>query len=1032
MAIGRNTAFGLEQPSGEGIEKPAAGHWHWCVGSPSLYCSDQAFEILGLTKQPEVPVARLLAAVNGPDRERLQGFLYDAHEGGDSAEIRFEIDRGGDRLRQLRMTAALCPGPEGAAPSLFGTIEDITDSVDFAQRASQLDGILRALLVHTPLSLAVRDLEGRYLYVGEQCARDLGTTADQAIGKKITDFFPADQVGPILEAERQIIRTGQPVFHDNPTNTDVDAVPASNRRFPIRDADGRLFAVGAVASDVSQWRRAEDGRQTNEAYLRSLVAANPSSIFLKDLEGRYVVINSAFSELLSLEEEDIIGKRVDELGIFDQDYIDEITRFDQEVMRTRQVIRRECRPKLPSGRPVITMLTKFPILDANGDLTGIGSMETDITPQKQAERQLSISEQRLRDIADATSDWFWELDADLRFSYVSARYEEVAGVSPGLLYGKRYEDVYWRSAERQPELWKAFFKAVADKTDFSDFVHDDFRCDGVRRVIQHTGKAIFDSTGNFVGYRGASTDITARKQAEEALKASEAQLRHAQKMARIGVFIWDDVTNHCVFCSESLAALVGCSVAHYIECRGTQDISIGFVHPDDRDHYEEVVAAAFAGAAPYDVEYRCRNAAGEYIHCRELGEPELDESGRQIRTFGTVQDITLAKQAEVALRESEDRLAQAQKMEAVGQLTGGVDHDFNNLLSVILGNVELLEERLGTGDRAVQAIIRAATRGSELTDQLLAFSRRQPLRPRVIDLVKLVFGMKKMLSRTLGSDIEIVVESDPDLWRAFADPGQLENAFLNLAINARDAMPDGGRLTVSCTNLSVGKDGAPQQMEIAGGDYVVLTVADQGMGMAAEVVSRAFEPFFTTKEVGQGSGLGLSMVYGFAKQSSGGVTINSQKGQGTRIKLFLPRVKDPTSRLDDGDGEEDDVPPCGHNELILVVEDSRDLRVLTVKMLESLGFRGLGVASADEARRALDGEEPVDLILCDVLLPGGLSGPDFIRSLSKAQSGIKVLYMSGYSTESLAEAGQLDSGFMVLGKPFSYEDLAAAVCGALA
>jgi signal transduction histidine kinase len=405
-------------------------------------------------------------------------------------------------------------------------------------------------------------------------------------------------------------------------------------------------------------------------------------------------------------------------------------------------------------------------------------------------------------------------------------------------------------------------------------------------------------------------------------------------------------------------------------------------------------------------------------------------------------------------KQSEERLRQAQKMEAVGQLTGGVAHDFNNLLAVIVGNAELLGERLGVADHQVAAVLRAAGRGAELTQRLLAFSRRQPLKPQAIDLAARVAGMTELLTRTLGATIEISVASTPGLWRASADPGQLESALLNLAINARDAMPEGGRLSISSANASLeareivalltgqapeaALEAAPEA--VTGepgdpGDYVVLSVSDTGAGMSPAVLARVFEPFFTTKDVGQGSGLGLSMVYGFARQSGGFAAIESAPGRGTTVRLYLPRAEAEAPALEvsaPGARNRAGQLPCGHGETVLLLEDARDVRELASVLLEDLGYRVLAAAEAAEAGALLAENPGVDLLLTDVTLPGGRSGPDFAETARRHDPALKVLFMSGYPTEALMQrAGSLGRDTPLLAKPFRKAALAKAVRNAL-
>lgn len=378
--------------------------------------------------------------------------------------------------------------------------------------------------------------------------------------------------------------------------------------------------------------------------------------------------------------------------------------------------------------------------------------------------------------------------------------------------------------------------------------------------------------------------------------------------------------------------------------------------------------------------------------------------------------------------ETEEKLQQAEKLKAVGQLTGGVAHDFNNLLTVILGNADILTEELRNNRNLLplaEMTRSAAERAAELTKRLLAFARRQPLNPKTIDVNKLISGFETLLRRTLGEQISIELVQGAGLWKAQIDPSQLESALLNLAINSRDAMPSGGRLTIETTNAHIDDNYASQHEEVSPGQYILIAVSDTGEGIPKDLISRVFEPFFTTKEVGKGSGLGLSMIYGFIKQSGGHVKIYSERGEGTTVKLYLPRAKDEsqTVAFDNAALVE---PPHG-KETILLVEDDDMVRSHVRNQLIELGYTVIDAADAAEAIASFEKGQHIDLLFTDIVMPGGVNGRKLADRLRARAPELKVLFMSGYTENAIVHHGRLDPGVFLLNKPFRKQDLARKV-----
>jgi len=380
--------------------------------------------------------------------------------------------------------------------------------------------------------------------------------------------------------------------------------------------------------------------------------------------------------------------------------------------------------------------------------------------------------------------------------------------------------------------------------------------------------------------------------------------------------------------------------------------------------------------------------------------------------------------------DADRQLRQAQKMEAIGQLTGGVAHDLNNLLTVIMGTIEILTETVA-GRPELEAVVKlideAAARGADLTQRLLAFARKQPLQPREVDVNSLVIQSAKLLRPTLGEQVEIQLKLADDTWQALVDPSQLSNAILNLALNARDAMPDGGELIIETANVvhdrHIGSNG-----DIGPGNYVMVAVTDSGHGIAADILEHVFEPFFTTKEVDKGTGLGLSMVYGFVKQSNGHINIDSEIGHGTRVRLYLPQavgVARPAAAAD---------PPVleGGRETILIVEDDPLVRKFVVGQIESLGYVTLAAVDASDALSVIESPQKIDLLFTDIIMPGPINGRQLADQALQRRAALKVLFTSGYSQETIIHHGHLDAGVLLLAKPYRKSDLARQLRAALA
>jgi PAS domain S-box-containing protein len=483
-------------------------------------------------------------------------------------------------------------------------------------------------------------------------------------------------------------------------------------------------------------------------------------------------------------------------------------------------------------------------------------------------------------------------------------------------------------------------------------------------------------------------------------------------MHREGKFLFANPAAARLFGADGPEALIGRSVFSQL-------------HPDDQPRAKERSRIMTYDRVPVPAtEMRLVGLDGRTRIVELKGIPFVQ--GDDLLVITTGRDVT-------AQREAESRLQQAQKMDVVGQLTGGIAHDFNNLLTVVMGNLDFDSERLPADLRAsVENALHAAERGAALTHRLLAFSRRQTLVAGPVDFNRLATSMEDLLRRALGEHVEIELRLDHALWTALADSGQVEDALLNLAVNARDAMPGGGKLTIETGNAHLDEDYAAHNTEVAPGDYAVLAVTDTGVGMAPEVLERVFEPFFTTKEVGKGTGLGLSMVYGFAKQSRGHVRIYSEVGHGTTVRLYLPRLtgSDPTDRTALAGAATPSPRPRG-GETILVVEDDAQVRAFVLRELRELGYRVLEAEDGPRALRLLESDAAIDLLFTDVVMPGGMTGYQLAEAGRRSRPSLKTLFTSGYTESSVQRVNKLDPGIRLLSKPYRKHDLATRIRAAL-
>jgi len=777
----------------------------------------------------------------------------------------------------------------------------------------------------------------------------------------------------------------------------------------LRSAESALINANASLEQRIEARTKE--LRAEKELFRSFVENAPVRMSLKDLDGAFTIINP----VARAHVEAAGGSITEGQTAYDswpRDLADTFREQDRAVAEAGNVQYYEVLLPAREGERVINT-TKFPVRNADGEITAIGTIGVDVTREREAEIKLRESEERFRSLVENSPNAVSLKNAKGFFLLVNEQFEALMGVRRKDVVGKTVQDVF------QGEFAKvglAHDREVLERRKAIEIVELFDRGDRTLRFLT-TKFPIFGDDGEIAAIGAVHTNLTERMEAEEALSRREAEYRLLVEMIPDAVIVQCD--GKVVLANPSARTMFGAGSME--EMVGMDSLEL--VHPDFRDFVLSQRNQALIDQNPLPpTETRHQRLDGTPFDSEFTTGPIVWDG--RCATVSLIRDVTERKRAA-------EQLLQAQKMETVGQLTGGVAHDFNNLLAIIMGNAEFLADHVEQIEHRaqVEAIIRAGQRGSDLTHRLLSFSRKQVLAPRIVNVNDIVKDMAGILRRILEETIDIETVTPDNLWSCEVDPAQLENALLNLAVNARDAMPNGGRLTIETANARVGDDSDTADNEVTPGEYVTLAVSDTGSGIPEEVQSHVFEPFFTTKEVGRGTGLGLSMILGFVKQSGGGVKIDSKVGKGTMVRLYLPKHSGKAIAVETG--EQADAVVTGKEEVILLAEDDADLRTMITGMLQSLGYEVLASGNAKGALDVLKESNGVNMLLTDVVLPGGVSGRELADRVWKQYPGLPVLYMSGYTRDNVGNGEHSPGTVQLLEKPFRRADLARAVRSAM-
>lgn len=930
----------------------------------------------------------------------------------------------------------------------------------------------RQLFECNPHPMWIFDFESLgFLAVNDAAVYHYGFTRDEFLSMTIKDIRPEEEVFRLMSDLRENHRghsIGGIWKHRRKDGTVFDVQIVSHEVI----WSGR-HAKLVLAMDISEQRQTERALHQSQQLLQEIIDSSTAIVSVKDLEGRYVLVNHRFCELTQLSWEEIQGKT--DYDILPRTVADQFRQFDRRVLEAGVPLTEEL-TAWKENKHYTFLTAKSLLKDSTGKPYLICAISSDITERKRAEEALREAEERFRTVADFTYDWEYWAGPDQEMIYVSPSCEDLTGYSaedfmqdPELVLKIVHPDD--RIAMKQ-HLWSSFCGRERSRESNAAM---DFRIvtrEGSVRWMSHKCRPVFDREGQWRGRRVSNRDITDRKRSEERVQrlsrlyATLSQVNQTIVRVKDRESLFQSICEIAIEFGQFAMAWIATFEGDACEMKraayglppalsldpeeierdsalfscvpllpALRDGKIIVYHniaelPDLEDWKESALRRSYRAAAVVPV--RCRDEvvgalnlysqiAGYFTDREELA--LLEEIGLDISfALGTIQSEAEHQRAREEQAKLEEQLRQAQKMESIGRLAGGIAHDFNNLLGVIIGYSDIALRNLPTADprgKPLEEVKKAGERAAQLTHQLLAFSRKQVIDPKVFDLNTVVGELTRMLERMIGEDIELNMILSDHLGRVKADRGQLEQVLMNLVVNARDAMPVGGKITIETSDVDLDETYAREHFPVVAGSYVMLAVSDTGIGMSPEIQKHIFEPFFTTKEQGKGTGLGLSTVYGIVRQSCGYVWVYSEPDQGTTFKIYLPRVESEEEFKSQAKAKR----VLGGTETILLVEDEAGIRKLTQECLASKGYTVLAAQDGLEALKIAEQHpEGIDLLLTDVVLPG-LGGPKLAKQYLGLHPETRVLYMSGYTDDAIIHHGVLDQGIAFLQKPFTIDDL---------
>jgi len=885
-----------------------------------------------------------------------------------------------------------------------GIFHDITDR----KRAEEALKLFRALIERSNEAIEVVDPEtGHFLDVNEKGCRDLGYSREEFLSLKVFDIDPTRDYSEFMVLINELRETGSMRRESLHIRKDGTTFPVDINLSYVQLDRGYLVTV---ARDITEHKRAEEALKESEEKFKTVAEQSPNMIFI-NRKGKVIYANKLAEERMGYKRDEFYSPDFEFLSIIAPDSIELIMSNYKKHMEGKEVDPYEYALITREGKRIEGVINTK-LIDYKGERAILGIV-TDITERKQAEEAIRESEKKYRKILENIEEGYYETDTKGNFTFFNDSLCKILGYTRDELMGMNNRD--FLTPEIAKNVYKIFNEIYRTGKPARIVAHELIRKDGSKINVEISASLIRDPKGKPVGFRGFIWDVTEAKKIEAELIQTKNFLQNIFDSSIDGITT-TDLHGNIIYMSPRVKDILGYDQKELI---GKKAYSL---YSDGKRDAEAIMKALTEEGELRNHEMKFVRKDGRLVPINLSASFLKDEKGETIGTLGIYSDITEEKKLDAQLQ-------QAQKMEAIGTLAGGVAHDFNNILTSIIGNAELMLMTLSKDDylrEGIGEIKLAGERAAALTRQLLAFSRKQIIQPKILDLNTLLSGIEKMLVRLIGENIEILMVLEPALEEVEIDPSQMEQVIINLAVNARDAMPNGGKLTIQTANTYLDENYFSGQNIFEGqpGSYVMVALSDTGSGMEKETQEHIFEPFFSTKEKGKGTGLGLSTVYGIVKQNNGFIWLYSEPGEGSTFKIYLPSAK---RVVKTEEKVQTPVKDLGGSETVLVVEDNDSILNFAQKVLRQYGYRVLTAKNGEDALRiGKEYEEPIDLLLTDVVMPT-MSGKETAEGLQPLYPQMKVIYMSGYTDDAIVHLGVLEPGLNFLQKPFSTEALAVKV-----